>query len=251
MTDASPYDRPDLYDAIAPADAAMESFYSDEARRRGGRVLELACGSGRLTIPLARACSQVVGGDASPAMLARARRHAAEAGLDNVDFVPLDMRDFSIEGDRFSAIVLAANSILHLHTNEDLVGLFSSVARHLEPHGTFLFDAFVPSVPILGRDPWARFAVAEGLHETLGRIWVEETTRYDPIAQVSHIDWYWSHDGAMDFWHTPLRLRQIFPQELPLLIAASGLRMVERFGDFDRTPLTGTSRRQVCLCMQA
>lgn len=61
-------------------------------------------------------------------------------------------------------------------------------------------------------------------------------------------DWYWSSAERRNFRHTSLELRQIFPQELPLLLEAGGLRLVERFGDFDRGPLTAASRRQVCVC---
>lgn len=64
-------------------------------------------------------------------------------------------------------------------------------------------------------------------------------------------DWYWSTAERKDFRHTPLELRQIFPQELPLLLEAGGLRLVERFGDFDRSPLTAASHRQVCVSVAA
>ncbi len=81
LPDAAPslYDVADLYDAIVPP-GPCEAFYRQEARARGGPVLELACGTGRLTLPLARDGHDVVGLDASEAMLAGARRKAAQAG---------------------------------------------------------------------------------------------------------------------------------------------------------------------------
>ena len=72
--------------------------------------------------------------------------------------------------------------------------------------------------------------------------------KYDPLSQISHVDWYWSTEVKKDFWRTPLRMRNIFPQEMPLLIASGGLRLVERFGDFDRSPLAAGNPRQVCVC---
>jgi 2-polyprenyl-3-methyl-5-hydroxy-6-metoxy-1,4-benzoquinol methylase len=74
------YDLPELYDAIVRP-GPCEAFYCELARRIGGPVLELACGTGRLTLPLAREGHEVVGLDASPRMLAVARRRAQEAGL--------------------------------------------------------------------------------------------------------------------------------------------------------------------------
>ena len=80
---------------------------------------------------------------------------------------------------------------------------------------------------------------------------LEETTRYDPISQVSHIDWYWSTATERDLWHTPLELRQIFPEELPMLLASGGMQLVERYGDFERNPLSADRWRQVCICQRA
>lgn len=153
MEQNSLYDRPVLYDLMVPRDPILERFYVGTARERGGRVLDPACGSGRLTIPLAQAGLEVVGGDLSPEMLARARRHA-----------------------------------------------------------------------------------------------IEETASYDPLAQIRHVEWYWSRETEKDFWKVPLRMRCIFPQEMPMLIASGGLRLIARFGEFDRSPLAAGSRRQICVC---
>jgi SAM-dependent methyltransferase len=72
------YDEPALYDLVVTP-GPCEAFYRELARRTDGPVLELACGTGRLTVPLARDGQEVVGLDASPAML-RAARAKAEAG---------------------------------------------------------------------------------------------------------------------------------------------------------------------------
>jgi SAM-dependent methyltransferase len=242
----SPYDRPDLYDLIAPADPAMERFYVGEALTGGRRVLELACGSGRFTIPMALAGATVTGGDLSPAMLDRARMASRERGA-TVDFVELDMRNFDL-GQRFDTIIVAANSILHLHTADDFAGFFRCVRQHLGPHGRLVFDAFVPSVRMLSRDPSERHLVERAERQSGGTVTLEETTRYDPITQVSHIGWYWSTPTEPDFWHATLKMRQIFPEELPVLLASGGLRLVERYGDFERNPLTAERWRQVCVC---
>lgn len=246
MGTASLYDRPDLYDLIAPRDQVSEAFYLGVAAERGGRVLELACGSGRLTVPLAAAGFDVLGADLSPQMLGRARAAAKARGV-AAEFVEADMRGFDF-GRQFDTIIVGMNSILHLHTAEDFAGFFSSVRRHLAPGGRLAFDAFVPSVGLLSSDPNERQLMAELEHETLGRVTVEETIRYEPISQISHVEWFWSTATERDFWRMPLALRQIFPQEMPLLLAAGGMRLVERFGDFERGALTAASRHQVCIC---
>lgn len=246
MSDTTPYDRPDLYNLLAPRDPAMEAFYLACARERGGRVLDLACGSGRLAIPLAQAGLEVVGGDLSAAMLDRGR-HSTGAADVVVDLVQLDMRDFSLDV-RFDTILVAANTILHLHKPDDFAGFFHSVRQHLAPGGILAFDCFVPSPALLARPPDRRETIGSLRHPELGLLTVEESARYDPVAQISQLDWYWSRPGEPDFWRNHLRLRQIFPQELPLLLAVNGMELLERFGDFDRSPFVAGSMRQVCLC---
>jgi SAM-dependent methyltransferase len=250
MEENSPYDRPDLYDLLAPADPVLERFYVGEALVRSGPVLDLACGTGRLTIPLARAGKQVVGADLSAEMLQRARSSASAQGLE-LDLRRIDMRDFDLEGRKFDLIIVATNSLLHLQDYLEFRGFFRSVARHLTAGGRLIFDVFVPSMQMLSRDPIERHLVGSVTHPQLGDVSLEETLRYDPIGQVSHITWYWSTREQRDFWVTPLRMRAIFPQELPLLIEAGGLRLLERHGDFNRSAFGPESFRQVCECALA
>ncbi len=250
MPNDAPYDRPDLYDLLAPPVPEIEHFYVEIAIAQGARILDLACGSGRFTIPLAEAGADVVGADLSEEMLDRARQ-AAEARGVAVELMRLDMRDFDLGGRVFDTILLAMNSILHLHTLEDFKGFFGAVARHLAPGGRLVFDAFVPNVALLARDPDKRYLVDKVTHAEHGQVTVEEIVRYDPLTQVSHVEWYWSRERETDFWRSDLALRQIFPQEMPLLVASGGLRLVERFGDFDGSALSADSPRQICVCAAA
>jgi SAM-dependent methyltransferase len=243
------YDDADLYDLVAPADAAMERFYVEAAGGPGRRVLELACGSGRFTVPLAASGALVTGGDLSATMLERARAAVLDASV-SADFIQLDMRDFALDR-QFDAIVITANSLMHLHTSADFARAFSAIRQHLAPGGRLVFDVFVPSTRLLSLPAGQRELLGTFPHPRLGDVTIEETITYDPITQISRADWYWSTADRKDFRHTPLELRQIFPQELPLLVASGGLRLVERFGDFKRGPLTAQSWRQVCICAVA
>src|SRR5215212_5162530 len=105
------YDMPALYDLIIGR-GPREGFYRDLARQMGGPVLELACGTGRLTLPLARDGHAVVGLDASPVML-RAAEAKAEAEDVEVAFFRGDMRVFDL-GRRFALVILCCNSLAHL-----------------------------------------------------------------------------------------------------------------------------------------
>jgi SAM-dependent methyltransferase len=157
MEQSSLYDRHDLYDLIAPPDPILERFYVEMAHERGARVLDLACGSGRLSIPLAKAGLQVVGGDLSSEMLQRAQRSAETQSIE-LDLVQLDMRDFDLRERAFDTIIVAMNSVLHLHS---LWSFFRSAARHLSQDGRLVFDAFMPNFAMLSCDPNERQFVEE------------------------------------------------------------------------------------------
>jgi SAM-dependent methyltransferase len=245
------YDDPALYDRVSAPPAASVAFYVDRARETGGDVLELACGTGRVTIPIALALAgqperSVMGLDLSPAMLTAAREKSAHAGV-APDFVSGDMRHFAL-GRRFGLIFVAFNSLLHLATNEALAECFASVREHLAEDATFAFDVFNPSVQMLARSPAERMTVARIPDDELGEIHVEATMDYDAATQVNRSSFHFSAPGRPDYMTVPIHLRSLFPLELPLLLATNGFRIEARYGDFGREPFTSESARQVCIC---
>lgn len=242
------YDHPELYDALLPVRAHLP-FYVDLARQHAGSVLELACGTGQLTVPIAMVGVLAVGLDRSTAMLKSANSRAAAAGV-SVEFVQGDMRDFTLDR-QFSLIFVARNSLLHLLTTEDLLAALTAAKRHLAPDGILAFDIFNPDVRILARAPRQRFSVMDVTTDAFGSLCVEGTHDYDPATQVDSGNWYVSTPVTRDAWTMPVVVRSIFPQELPWLVSAAGLDLVSRFGDLSRTPFGPGSPLQVCLCRRS
>jgi len=245
------YDDAALYDRIVSPPAGSLDFFLDVVRAQAGPVLELACGTGRLAIPIAQAVAgdasrPVSGLDLSPAMLDRARRKAADVGA-SVELVEGDMRRFSLRP-QFGTIFVAFNSLLHLTTNDALAECFACVREHLVPGGAFAFDVFNPNVRFLARSPDERTTQTRIADAELGEIHVETTMNYDAATQVNRAAWHLSAPGRPDFLTVPLHLRCLFPQELPLLLAMNGLRLESRYGDFGGEPFTSESPRQVCVC---
>jgi SAM-dependent methyltransferase len=239
------YDHPDLYDALWGTGAHLP-FYRDLARQQAGAVLELACGTGQYTVPIALDGHPTVGLDQSSAMLdvARARASSANAA---VTFVQGDMRRFALDR-TFDLIFVARNSLLHLLSNEDLLAAFAAVRAHLTPTGLFAFDVFNPNVGLLARPRGQRFPMMEEHTEKFGVLRVDDIPDYDAATQVNRGTLHISTADKQDAWVVPMVLRSIFPQELPLLISAAGFDLVERFGEFSREPFGARSRVQVCLC---
>jgi SAM-dependent methyltransferase len=242
------YDLPELYDALFPAKAHV-SFYVDLARQQAGPVLELACGTGQLAVPIALDGHLTMGIDRSTNMLNSATRRAASVNA-AVEFVQDDMRNFAV-GRQFSLIFVARNSLMHLLSIEDLLAAFKGVKRHLAPGGIFAFDIFNPNVRRLAQPPDKRYLVKEVRTNTFGLLCVEVTHDYDPVTQVDRWTWYVSASGKRDAWIVPMVVRTVFPQELPLLVSAAGLELVSRFGDVTGAAFGPSSRSQVCLCRLA
>ncbi len=240
------YENPELYDALLPISPEHIGFYEKLARSQGGSVLELACGTGQIIVPIARKVSRAVGLDKSPRMLAAARQRASADGA-QIEFVDGDMRTFDL-GDRFALIFVARNSLLHLHDADQFAALFASVRRHLTDDGIFAFDIFNPSIRLLAREAGERHVVMQVSSALHGELTVEATADYDAETQVNRATWFVSTPTQRDRWISPLHLRSIFPQELLTLLGVNGFRLMQRDGDFRGGPFTSDSPRQICQC---
>src|SRR5690606_37852341 len=140
----------EAYDAeIARLDAVVREdvpFYvglAREAAAAGQTVLELGCGTGRVTIPIAEAGATVVGLDNAPAMLEVARRKAGDAA--NPRWVLGDMADFRLE-ERFGLVIIPFRSFLLLLTVEEQKRCLACIREHLQPGGRLALNVFNPSI---------------------------------------------------------------------------------------------------------
>jgi cyclopropane fatty-acyl-phospholipid synthase-like methyltransferase len=261
MSESGLYEDPELYDLLFPAARditsardearrqvmiASEQFYLEEASKRGGRVLELGCGSGRLTVLMAQNGIDIVGVDLSEPMLDAARGKARAEGVD-VQFVRADMRYLDLTG-QFATILIPGNSLLHLLTVEELKQCLAGVRSHLAPGGRLVFDISKWDMSRYTRDPDRRYPAFTLEHPSAGEITVEEMAGYDAAAQVRHVVWYVSTAAARDLRRIEYQLRVIFPQELLLLLETAGFRLEARYGELTRAPFDASSPRQVCVC---
>ncbi len=106
----------------------------------GALVLDLACGTGNITIPLSDHGYDMIGIDLSPDMLNVARQ---KPGADNVLWLCQDMRSFELYG-TVGAVVCCLDSINYLTGRIGLRKCFSLIHNYLDPNGIFLFDVNSP-----------------------------------------------------------------------------------------------------------
>jgi SAM-dependent methyltransferase len=220
------------YDAWAPvydkwsADMTEDvPFYVELAREAEGQVVELAVGSGRVAVPVARETGRrVVGIDSSPAMLAIARRRADDAGV-HLDLRLADMRDLALE-EPAALIYAPYRSLLHLPTWQDKRRVFERVAASLRSGGRFAFNAFVFDAKIAaGNDGTTQDA--NGVVHTIHQ--VPPDNRIDLVRD----------DGAT------IRLWWATRSEWEGLLDVAGLETEALYGWFDRRPFDEESREFV------
>jgi len=200
------------------------AFYVGLARAAEGPLVELAIGNGRVAIPVAQATGKpVIGIDSSPAMLAKARAGAAQAGV-RLELREGDMRDLALD-EPAGLIYCPFRALLHLRTWADRRRTFERVAASLRPDGHFAWNAFVFS-----HHAGARL---DGSHQD---------------EPVPHSIRYWVGDNRIDltldgggtsslWWATK--------NEWLGLLDVAGLEVEALYGGFAGEPFTGESREYV------
>ncbi len=223
----------DVYDEWYPMDAEGESAvaFLFEASR-GGRVLELGVGTGKLAIPLAERGLEVHGVDSSPAMLDRLR---AKPGGERVQVRVGDMAGDLPDGP-FALVFVATNTFFGLCSIAEQQLAFVAIAARLGDDGRFVLDAFVPD------DPPRSTSIVE----------VQKVTVDGVVISVSDADipsqtaWGQMVEIRADGIRLrPWKVRWSTPAELDEMAAAAGLVLLERHSSWDKDPFTEDSSNHV------
>jgi SAM-dependent methyltransferase len=226
---ASQYD--ELYADQADA-AVVDTMVDVLADLAGdGRALELAIGTGRIGLALAKRGVPVHGIELSRAMAARLRD---KPGADAVTVTIGDMATTRVPGS-FSLAYLVANTIGNLTSQDAQVACFRNVAAHLAPRGCFLVEMIVPDLQWL--PPGERTRTFKFSEDHVG---IDE---FDVANQrlTSH---HWNlREGRWTKFSVPFRYA--WPAELDLMAQLAGMRLRERWGGWRREAFTSESRQHV------
>jgi len=231
----------DVYDLFHGNIKIDIPFYLENAQQKGSPILEIACGTGRVLIPLAEAGYEVWGIDSSPAMLAKAQEKISNLPEDvrkRIHLVQADMRNFHLDI-RFPLVLIPFRSFLHLLTVEDQIQTLKNIKEHLEDDGILIIDLFAPSHNYLAQD---RRQVINKIINPENRhiIFRTDITRYDHTNQLidedSLLEEYDEKGNLIRSFHLSLKLRYIFRYEMEHLLKLSGFKLEILYGTFDRKP---------------
>jgi ubiquinone/menaquinone biosynthesis C-methylase UbiE len=233
------------YDLRTETPSGEIDFYVARARASGGSVLELGCGTGRVSWPLARAGVPIVGLDLEAAMLqqADAKRHqeSRETGS-RARFVQGDMSNFSL-GEEFALAIIPFRAFLMLPAIEQQRDTLTCIRRHLVPGGRLIIDIFDPRYDLLAEESFTpRREVPAMRNPVTGNtvsVTVLERTN-DRVRQRATERWCFrehSPDGALvSEEHELLEIRWIFRYEMRHLFALAGFVVEEELSDYLGAP---------------
>ena len=213
------------------------AFWQRLAAAQAGPVLELGCGTGRISLPVARAGAHVVGVDRSMPMLTRARTRFARARLaDRARLVRGDIRHLPFRSWRRFALVMAPYGILQSLTRErDLRDTLASVARVLPRGGLFGMD-LVPDLP-----RWTEYRGRRSLHGRRGAkttVTLIESVRQDRRRKLTIFDQeYIERRGRTRRVHRfALAFRTLSVPQMSRRLEAAGFAVQAVLGDYQGGP---------------
>lgn len=249
-----------LYDVDLLEDPGDLDLYRALADRAGGSILELCVGSGRLAVPLAGAGWSVTGVDRDPAMLARARVRATNAGREAVrrleliqsDILDLDPPDATRAGHRLA--ILALNSIFLLGDRTTQAAAVRTLATQLAPGGMAVIDVWLPDADDLARYDGRVILEYARQDPESGRLVVKTASAIHNAASQTVTLTTIFDEGAPGQpparWVRTDRLRLIGADELRNMAETAGLVVEVVAGDYDLAPLEPGSARVVLVAVR-
>ena len=235
------------YDPAYSAKSDLDDlpFYLQMAQQHGGPILEIACGTGRILLEIAKVGIEVVGVDLSEAMLSilgeKLEKESGEV-QQRVSLYVGDMRTFSLER-QFKQVFIPFRPMQHMYTVEDQIRALIQAKEHLQPEGLLVFNVFYPN-----------FKKIDGKMdtETLDTEWVDPKNpqriirRYFIRHSVNRLQQYfegefifrtYQADEIIEEERLPLKMGYYTYPHILLLFKLCGLEIVEEYGSFKRDPI--------------
>jgi len=252
----------DSYDVLARHyDAAYANaqfladvpFYVDLAKQVGGPVLEIACGTGRVLLNIARAGIQIDGVDNSTAMLgilkSRLQREPP-AVRDKVALHEGDMRRFRLR-QKYRLAIIPFRPLQHMYTLQDQLDALTTAAAHLQDDGKLAFDVFYPNfekIPAgVGEEIFElEWTVDAAIPKLVRRFFRKDS--FDKIHQIftgTFVFRTYEDDKLVREETDPLQMCYYTYPHLRALFLLTGFEPVGEYGSFAKAPLDNASDQMI------
>lgn len=219
-------------------------FWKSVSTRTGGSVVEIACGTGRVGIEIARQGQELYGIDLSEDVLEVFRHKLTGEPADVQDRVHLsqgDMRTFDLQK-KFSLAIIPFRPLQHMLTLDDQLAALRNARRHLVDGGTVGFDVFFPSYAALVQpDGVEKFECewADSSGRTVRRFFLRhKVDKLNQIIYASFIFRTYSGEDLLSEEKSPINMSYYTYPHIQLLLQLSGFEPQEEYGSYDRSPIT-------------
>lgn len=228
------------------------AFYREAAREYGDPILELGCGTGRITMALAEAGKRITGLDLSERMLERAVQKRAALRVEareRLHLIQGDMTKFDL-GEKFRLIIIPFRPMQHLLEVEQQIACLECVRKHLRPDGRLVLDVFQTDAermhdPIHQREtPVTEYKTADGRNVRIS----ERIAAFHRAEQRNDVEMIFSVEhpgGRKERLVFAWPLRYFFRYEVEHLLARCGFRLGAEYGNFVRTPIRDDSPEMI------
>jgi SAM-dependent methyltransferase len=224
------------YDADFRDYAEDVPFLRELARRSGGPILELMCGTGRVLLPLAESGFTLTGVDISPAMLEIARANLEREGLaEQVTLIQGDVRDVALPEGAFAMAFVAVNSFMHLEEVRDQLAALSNARRALTRRGLLVLDLFNPDPAEIARED-GRLVLDREYDLDGNRVQKLIAIDSDAAMQVSRVTYLYDEsdaEGRLSRRTMRFTMRWFYRYELEHLLARAGFTLRNLYGSYD------------------
>lgn len=235
------------------------AFYVDLARRMGGPVLELGCGTGRVLLAIARAGIAVDGVDSSEAMLDRLRQKldgGSVADRERVSVFHGDMRSFRSQR-KHALVIIPFRPLQHMHTVGDQLAALRTAAFHLEDRGLLAFDVYYPRFERvnagLGEEVLEmEWRPRDNPKELIRRYYRKNShNKLTQTFDLTFIFRTWRGEKLMSEETEELRMSYYTYPHLRALFLLAGLEIKEEYGSFDKAPLDNNAQEMIFVLKRA
>ena len=225
-------------------------FFLRQLNRKRHDILEIACGTGRATIPMAQAGHRVVGFDYHAEMIEIAKRKRDGVGMTDRELKlrVADATKFNF-AERFDRACVFFNTLLAFTTTESQDAVLTNIRRHLRPQGRLWIDVFNPDIVRLAResedgiDPATFFvhSLGRSVHQTVDA----KRSTFDQIMSMTfHYRWH-DAEGEEKHERVAFDMTWIMPREMRLLLERNGFEIEQTFGDYDGSAVSDRSPRLI------
>lgn len=241
----------EIYDSIYSYVVEDIPFFVEEAINYGGPILELGCGTGRVTIPISKAGINITGLDISKKMLENTYRKIKKFELDEskINLINADMRTLNLN-EIFSQIIIPFRGFQSLLTVEDQISTLINIKKHLDSNGRLIITLFVPSIYQMLRDEDTLHHykdVIDPVDNSKNIIWNKNIfDQYNQIVNTRIIvDKISNEFKVNNRIYRDFDLRYIYRWEMHHLLESCGFEILELYGDFDRSEYNESSLEMV------